>query len=101
MRLAQYSDASRRVIPSAARDLLFCPSCGKLGSPRKNLMQKLLLILALCAALPLAAQDKPESTSQANPPPTPPAKHDVPAQSRPNASTPALPDGPTHGITND
>src|SRR5207245_486416 len=99
MRLAQCSDASRRVIPSAARDLLFCPSCGKLGSPRKNLMQKLLLILALCAALPLAAQDKPESTSQANPPATPPAKPAVPAQSRPKAAAPAQPVGPNAGKT--
>ncbi|OLC89628.1 MAG: hypothetical protein AUH86_25180 [Acidobacteria bacterium 13_1_40CM_4_58_4] len=62
-------------------------------------MQKLLLILALCAALPLAAQDKPESTSQANPPATPPAKPAVPAQSRPKAAAPAQPVGPNAGKT--
>ena len=62
-------------------------------------MQKLLLILALCAALPLAAQDKPESTSQANPPATPPAKPAVPAQSRPKAAAPAQPVDPNAGKT--
>src|SRR2546427_7151253 len=99
MRLAQYSDASRRVIPSAARDLLFCPSCGKLGSPRKNLMQKLLLILALCAALPLAQQQSPDPPAHHTPAPTPRPNPAVPAQSRPKAAAPAQPVGPNAGKT--
>ncbi len=62
-------------------------------------MQKLLLILALCAALPLAAQDKPESTSQANPPATPPAKPAAPAPSKPKTAAPAQPVDPNAGKT--
>ncbi len=62
-------------------------------------MQKLLLILALYAALPLAAQDKPESTSQANPPATPPAKPAVPALSKPKAAAPTRPVDPNAGKT--
>jgi peptidyl-prolyl cis-trans isomerase SurA len=62
-------------------------------------MQKLLLILALCAALPLAAQDKPESTSQANPPAAPQAKPAPPAAPKPKAATPAQPVDPNAGKT--
>ncbi len=62
-------------------------------------MQKLFLILALCAALPLAAQDKPESTSQANPPATAPAKPAVPALPKPKAAASAQPVDPNAGKT--
>ncbi len=62
-------------------------------------MRKLIVILALCAALPLAAQDKPESTSQANPPATPPARPAVPAPSKPKAAAATQPVDPNAGKT--
>ncbi len=62
-------------------------------------MRKLAVILALCAALPLAAQDKPESTSQANPPATPPAKPAVPPAQKPKAAVATQPVDPNAGKT--
>ena len=62
-------------------------------------MRKLAAILALCAALPLAAQDKPESTSQANPPAAPPAKPAAPAAPKPKAATATQPVDPNVGKT--
>lgn len=48
-------------------------------------MRKLAAILAFCAALPLAAQDKPASTSQAKPPAAPATKPAAPATPKPKA----------------
>jgi peptidyl-prolyl cis-trans isomerase SurA len=62
-------------------------------------MRRLTLILALCAALPLAAQDKPESTSQANPVSTPPAKPAPPLAQKLKGPAPTQPVDPNAGKT--
>jgi peptidyl-prolyl cis-trans isomerase SurA len=62
-------------------------------------MHKLVLILALGVVLPLAAQDKADSTSQANPPAAPPAKPAPLAAPKPKAAAPAQPVDPNAGKT--
>jgi len=67
-------------------------------------MRKPALIAVLCAswtgaALPLAAQDKPESTSQASPPAAPAPKPVVPAISKPKTAAGTQPVDPNAGKT--
>ncbi len=62
-------------------------------------MRKLTVILFLCAALPIAAQEKPASTSQANPPAAPAPKPAVPTVPKPKTSAGTQPVDPNAGKT--
>jgi peptidyl-prolyl cis-trans isomerase SurA len=62
-------------------------------------MRKLVLLAAFCTAFPLAAQDKPESSSQANPPAASPAKPAPPPAQKLKASEATQPADPNAGKT--
>src|SRR5215467_11561752 len=63
------------------------------------MMRPFVLIALLCAALPIAAQEKPESTSQASPPTAPAPKPVVPALQKPKTATGTQPVDPNAGKT--
>lgn len=62
-------------------------------------MRKLVVIAVLCAALPLAAQDKPGSAPQAKPPVAVPTKPAAPAMEKPGMAPGPKPVDPNAGKT--
>jgi peptidyl-prolyl cis-trans isomerase SurA len=62
-------------------------------------MRKLVVIVAFFSSLPLAGQDKPESSSQAPPPVAAPAKPAAPAAQKPKAPAGTQPVDPNAGKT--